>query len=264
MTPGPRATASSRAVFAGGFTPALALVTALLASACGGGGDGGAASSPPPTSPPNPPPSTLIQDAPRNCETRADYTLCVTVQDTRTRAETVGHMKEVYFEVYPQLVERFNRAAPRTVDFRIGPSDAIAGAGGTLVVYQTEWLLQHPQDYDVVVHEVMHIVQNYLSSPGWLTEGIADYVRYQYGTNNAAAGWQLQPPGTGSSYTDGYGTTARFLVWVEQRHGIELVNVLDGAIRGGSYVPGLWISYTGKTVDELWSAYLADPSIEPS
>ena len=98
-------------------------------------------------------------------------------------------MKERFFTVYPKLVERFNRAAPLSVYFVIGPSIYIASASGNTITYQGLWSLEHPQDYDVVVHELMHVVQSYVSSPGWLQEGIADYARYHYGVNNDAAGW---------------------------------------------------------------------------
>lgn len=238
-------------------------VCALLISACGGGG-GSTPTAPPPASNtdpnPNPPPaSTLITNPPRNCETQGDFTLCVTNHDTRTKPQTVAHMTQLFFDVYPRLVERFNAGAPRTVEFSIGPASFIAGASGNEVRYQTEWLLNQPEDYDVVVHEVMHIVQSYTTAPGWLTEGIADYVRHEYGVNNVAAGWSLQMPGAGSSYADGYGTTGRFLVWLEARYAIEFVDMLDTALRGGSYVSGFWVSYTGKTVDQLWQDYVADP-----
>ena len=241
-----------------------AWVWALLISACGGGGSTPAPTTPPPASNPNPnppPASTLITNPPRNCTTQGDFTLCVTSHDTRTTPGTVAHMQDLFFEVYPRLAERFNAGAPRTVEFSIGPANFIAGASGNEVRYQTEWLLDHPEDYDVVVHEVIHIVQSYTTAPGWLTEGIADYVRDQYGVNNGAAGWSLQMPGAGSSYTDGYGTTGRFLLWLEARYAIEFVDMLDTALRGGSYVPQLWISYTGKTVDQLWQDYVADPAL---
>lgn len=238
----------------------LALALALLLCACGGGSGG---SSPPVVEYTPPPPAVPVPTPPSStdCETRDVYTLCVTIQSAGVNPETVGHMKELFFSVYPLLADRFNRGAPLSVYFVIGPSTFIAGASGNSVMYQAAWLIAHPQDYDVVVHEVMHVVQSYSSSPGWLTEGIADYARYRYGVNNAAAGWQLQPPAAGQAYTDGYGTTARFLVWVEERYKVALVDALNAAIRGGSYEAGLWISLTGKSVDELWSGYVADPSL---
>ena len=50
-----------------------------------------------------------------------------------------------------------------------------------------------------------------------LTEGLADYARYKYGVNNAAAGWSLPNYASGQSYTNAYAVTARFLVWLELR-----------------------------------------------
>ena len=80
--------------------------------------------------------------------------------------------------------------------------------------------------------------------------------------NNAAAGWQLQPPASGNFYTDGYGVTARFLIWVEARYKVALVEALDAALRGGRYEGALWESLTGKSVDALWIEYFADPMLE--
>jgi hypothetical protein len=135
-------------------------VCALLISACGGGGGSTPTAPPPASNPdpnPNPPPaSTLITNPPRNCETQGDFTLCVTNHDTRTKPQTVAHMTQLFFDVYPRLVERFNAGAPRTVEFSIGPASFIAGASGNEVRYQTEWLLNQPEDYDVVVHEIAH------------------------------------------------------------------------------------------------------------
>jgi Peptidase of plants and bacteria len=237
----------------------LAMVSALLMSACGGSSSGSPdKSSPPPTvvpPPPPPPPPTV------DCETRDVYTLCVTIQDFRVSTGTVEHMTESFFDVYPKLAERFNRGAPLHVDFVIGPASFIAGASGNSVTYQASWLVLNPEDYDVVVHEVTHIVQAYTTAPGWLTEGIADYARYRYGVNNVRAGWNIRPPEPGQSYTTGYGTTARFLVWVEERYAVELANELNAALRAGEYQPGLWVTLTGKSVDALWADYVADPSL---
>jgi len=246
----------------------LALATALLTCACGGGSGSGTSNleTPPPSVAAPPPPSqaappTPLPEPTTECETRDVYTLCVTMQAGDISSDTVQHMKDRFFDVYPVLVARFNHAAPPSVDFVIGVTPNVAGASGHTVTYQAIWMREHPQDYDVVVHELMHIVQNYSSSPGWLTEGIADYARYRYGVNNEAAGWHMQFPNTGSIYTDGYGVTARFLVWIEERYKIEIVDAIDAAIRGGSYSGGIWITLTGKSVDELWTDYFYDPAL---
>ena len=219
------------------------------------------ANSPPPvTAVPTPTPTPPAQNPAPVCETRDVYTLCVTLQDTRVDPATVNRMEELFFNVYPRLVERFNRAAPLSVYFVIGPSEHIAYVIGNTATYRAEWLIENPDDYDVVVHEIMHVVQSYNSSPGWITEGLADYVRYYYGVNNAAAGWDLQMP-AGFSYTNGYGVAARFFIWVEASYDIELVEALDAAARAGSYQNVLWITLTGKGLNELWAAYLANPAM---
>ena len=83
--------------------------------------------------------------------------------------------------------------------------------------YSPRWLTDHPEDIDVVTHEVMHIVQDYHhdNDPGWLTEGIADYARYVYGVNNIKAKWALPNYTPRQSYENAYRVTARFLLWVQ-------------------------------------------------
>ncbi len=251
---------------AGGRLAAFAAAYALLVAGCGGGGSGSSnppAAQPPAQVPPPPVvPSTFIPNPVPDCQTRGEFKLCISVQDSRMPAETVEHLRERFFTVYPLLTGRFNRAAPRAVDFYVGNSTHIGVADGNHATYQVNWLLQHPEDYDIVVHEIMHIVEGYqwATTPSWLTEGIADYARFHYGSNNAASGWQLQMPAAGNSYTNGYGVAARFLIWLEARYDIELVEMLDTVLRAGTYDPSLWVSYTGKSVDTLWADYVADPA----
>ncbi|RYG28596.1 MAG: secretory protein, partial [Chitinophagaceae bacterium] len=111
-------------------------------------------------------------------------------------------------------------------------------------------------------HEVMHIVQSYNDGgEGWLTEGIADYVRFKFGVNNEKGNWSLPAFKQTQSYTNSYRVTARFLVWLEKHVRKSIVNEMDAASREGKYTPGLWKQLTGKTVDELWSDYAANPEI---
>lgn len=44
-----------------------------------------------------------------------------------------------------------------------------------------DWVKSQPNDFGMVVHELTHLVQRYPpGSPGWLVEGIADYIRAKY------------------------------------------------------------------------------------
>jgi hypothetical protein len=52
-------------------------------------------------------------------------------------------------------------------------------ANGQIVISSTH-LKDYPIVTGVLTHEMMHIVQSYPDGqPGWLVEGIADYVRWK-------------------------------------------------------------------------------------
>lgn len=194
-------------------------------------------------------------------------TLVFTNKDSSFSTETKQKMIDAFYDVYPAEMKRFNKDAAKRVVFVIDPAyKGVAATGGGVVRYNPKWLKDHLEDIDVVTHEVMHIVQNYGRSggPGWLTEGIADYVRYKFGVNNAAGKWTLPDYKEGQSYTNSYRITARFFVWLEEQGNKKLVDKLDAALRNHAYTPELWKEVTGKTLDELWSDYAKNPAVELS
>lgn len=187
------------------------------------------------------------------------------VNKTNGFNETVKQdMIDVFFTNYPRLVNDFNPDAQKEVAFRMEPSyDGVAYVFNGFATYGAAYMSNNPNDVDVVTHEVMHLVQSYAGgAPGWLSEGIADYVRYHYGLHNDRAGWSLPAYQSGQHYTDAYRVTARFLVWVEQRYDVDLVKTLDGLLRQGQYTEAIWAQRTGKTVDDLWAQYETDPQID--
>jgi len=133
---------------------------------------------------------------------------------------------------------------------------AVAGTSGATITIAAEWVKNHPDDYGMVVHELTHIVQAYpRPEPGWLTEGIADYVRYFHfepkvrltGINPAR-----------QSYRDGYRVTAIFLAWIEKTHDKSMVRKLNEAMRKSEYRYDLFKKHTGKSLDRLWADFLED------
>ena len=201
----------------------------------------------------------------RDSLTQKGYTLVFINQDPALSAVTKKHMVDAFYKVYPQEAKRFNPKTLRKVTFFVNPAyTGVAATGNGVVDYNPKWLRDHPEDIDVVTHEVMHIVQAYPngSGPGWLTEGIADYARYVYGVNNEAGNWKLPEYKEGQSYTNSYRTMARFLVWLDQHGYPKLVNQLDNAARTRTYTPEIWKQQTGKTLDELWAAYAAQPAVQ--
>jgi hypothetical protein len=196
--------------------------------------------------------------------TRGKYTLVIINDQPDFDPVTRQKMIEVFFTVYPQEAQRFNRETLKRVEFFIDPTyTGVAETGDGVARYNPQWLKNHPEDIDVVTHEVMHIVQDYRKyNPGWLTEGIADYVRYVYGVNNLRSEWILPAYKPTQNYTNAYRVTARWLLWVEKNYNKDLVDKLDDALRAGSYSPDLWVKLTGKTLDELWSEYGKSPALE--
>lgn len=199
----------------------------------------------------------------RDSTTRGKYTLVFINNQPGFDPVTRQRLIDAFFTVYPKEADRFNHQTLRKVTFFIDPTyDGVAETGAGVARISPDWLKKHPEDIDVVTHEVMHIVQDYEhDGPGWLTEGIADYVRYVYGVNNAAGGWTLPDYKPNQRYTDAYRVTARFLLWVEKNKNAHVVDKLDYAMRAGTYTPDLWVNLTGKSVDDLWTEYSQTPTL---
>lgn len=199
--------------------------------------------------------------------TKNGYTLIFTNNspDFATDAgnKVKDRMIDAFFKVYAQEAAIYNPKTATKVYFLMDPSyTGVAETGGAHVRYNPKWMLAAPTDLDVVTHEVMHIVQAYNGdNPGWLVEGIADFARYKFGVDNVGSGWSLPDYAAGQNYTDSYRITARFLVWLEKNVKPNLVKDLDAACRQGTYSDQTWKTQTGKTVDELWTAYTAEPSL---
>jgi len=191
------------------------------------------------------------------------YTLNVTDKNSGVAQSTVDAMVNTFFTIYPQESRDFNPSASKTVNIVLDPAyDGVAATANATETYGASYMISHPTDTDTVTHESMHIVQDYGSQniPGWMVEGIADYARYRYGVNNAAAGWSLGNYQSGQNYTDSYRVTARFLVWVEE-HYPGAVQRFDAALRGRTYSANTWNQVTGASVDTQWARYTQNPGI---
>ena len=173
-------------------------------------------------------------------------------------------MVKTFFKVYPELADAYNPKTAKTVTFVIDTVyKGVAETDNGKVTISSRWMHKHPEDIDVITHEVMHIVQDYGNStgPGWLTEGIADYARNQFGVNNAAANWTLPAYKPTQNYDNAYRVTARFLVWMDEKVKPGIVKELDKQLREHTFTDDTWKTLTGKTVDELWKTYAADPAV---
>ncbi len=133
----------------------------------------------------------------------------------------------------------------------------VAYAHNGKITISSEWLRKKPGDLDVITHETMHLVQAYPSGsgPGWITEGIADYVRYIYGVDNEGAGWSLPEYKEGQHYTDSYRITARFFFWLSLNYKKGMLSKLDKNMRNATYNDAFWQKETGYDLETLWQQY---------
>ncbi len=197
----------------------------------------------------------------------ADYQITIDYTDAPELKDWVEKkLQPTLDKWYPLIVkalpsEGYTAPAQFTVTIT-GDYNGVAVTMGTRVVCGVDWFRKNLDGDAVgaVVHELVHVVQQYgrarggTRNPGWLVEGIADYIRW----------FKYEPTPTGTrprnpdraKYTDSYRTTAGFLNFVVDKHDKEIVAKLNAAMRQGKYSDDLWKQYTGKTADELWEEYV--------
>jgi hypothetical protein len=174
---------------------------------------------------------------------------------------------EAFFKVYPVLVSTFNDKTTHEVvfvtDTIYNKPGNVAEASGNRILFSPKYMKAHPTDIDIVTHEGFHLVQGYGYSAGpvWLTEGIADYIRYRYGVDNIGSKWYLPAFKSTQSYKNSYRVTARFFEWIDQKIKPGVAVALDKELRAHTYTEATWAALTGKSVDELWADYAKEPEI---
>lgn len=207
---------------------------------------------------------TVLKAQHKEVTKQKGYTLTVINNDAQFENAVKAQLIQTFFKVYPSLIKTYNRNALKDIIFQIDTAyHGVAEAGGGVVRFSAAWFHKHPHDIDVVTHEVMHIIQNYPDNagPGWITEGIADYVRYTVGVSNASGGWQLPDFAPNHHYTNSYRIAARFFVWLEKNVKTGIVKTIDSAMRSKMFTENIWQQETGKTLEELWESYSNSPAI---
>jgi hypothetical protein len=179
-------------------------------------------------------------------------------------------LEPVMREWYPRLVKMLPSdgfVAPADVGVRLSESlRGVAETSGTRVQCAAKWFRANLQGEAVgsVVHELVHIVQQYgrarrenpnaTRSPGWLVEGLADYIRwflYEPQSHGADVVWMKQRRNLQLRHDAGYRVTANFLDWVTRKYDERIVPQLNAAMRAGKYQEDIWKERTGHTLEEL-------------
>jgi hypothetical protein len=189
------------------------------------------------------------------------YAITVDTSDVPEMAEYGKKVQQLSQEWYPKLLDMLPSDGFRphkTVKITINKTyKGVAAAGGNGIVAAQKWFTEHPEDLGAFIHELVHVVQSYrrvapggTRPPGWLVEGIADYIRFfRYEPESARP--HPNPNSEETRYDASYRVTGHFLNWAQGKYDKDLVVKLNAACRQGKFSPDLWKQYTGKTVEEL-------------
>ncbi len=174
-------------------------------------------------------------------------------------------LKPIVLLWYPKIAallpsEGYRPPANITFKFRNDMGKTPASAAGAGVNLNAPWFRGElkREACGAVVHELVHVVQNYwrpkskaAPTPGWIIEGIADYVRWFLYEPQSRGAEITKRNLTAANYDSSYRITGNFLNWVTEKYDKELVRKLNAAVREGKYAEQLWKDWTGKTLREL-------------
>lgn len=198
---------------------------------------------------------------------KGDYQLVFINKNSSFNPAIQKELIDTYFKVFPILVTTFNDKTPHDVLFVTDTAyQGVAEASGNRILFSTNYMNANPTDIDIVTHEGMHLVQGYAygSGPVWLTEGIADFIRYKYGVDNIGSKWflpDLRPEDNDIKYENSYRITARFFEWINQKIKPGLIIQIDKELRNHTYKQNTWVRLSGKSIDELWNEYAKNPKL---
>jgi hypothetical protein len=183
----------------------------------------------------------------------------------------------VLAEWYPKIVAMLpgeNYSAPKAVTVSIRPVNGVAFASGSRITANSAWLRRelNGEALGALVHEAVHVVQqwnrggrgnsDYKRPPGWLQEGIPDYIRfflYEPQSHGADLIWLQGRRNQTLNYDGMYRISANFLNYVVEKYDPNktLIAKVNAACREGRYTDELWAELTGKSLTDLndeWKA----------
>ena len=183
----------------------------------------------------------------------------------------------VLAEWYPKITAILSSdgfSAPTQFNVTLKPGNGVAATSGTRVTANSSWLKReiNREAIGALVHEEIHVVQAYgrggrgnpnsKRPPGWLVEGIPDYIRwflFEPQSHGADIVWMKARRNLSLNYNAAYRITANFLNYVVEHYGKQkdLITKINAACRRGEYTDDLWKELTDKPLVELndeWKA----------
>lgn len=187
--------------------------------------------------------------------------ITVDVTDAPEMKEWAEKVARICEKAYPMINEELKSDGfkPRTTISMTLKKDynGVAAASGGRITGSVKYFKDHPDDVGAMVHETVHCVQQYRTrnNPGWLVEGIADYVRFfKYEPGKLKP---LNPER--ARYNGSYKVTAAFLAFLTEKYDKDIVRKLNQSMREGEYKDEVFKVLTKKTLTELeeeWRAAL--------
>jgi hypothetical protein len=176
--------------------------------------------------------------------------------------EQLAPMTRKWYPKLVKLLESEGFEAPKwvTVTF-LANMEGVASTSGTNIQGAARWMRQELNGEAVgsIFHEYVHVIQSYghvrargeHRNPGWLVEGMADYLRwylYEPESRGAEIGKRSLPR---ARYDGSYRVTANFINWATVNFHRDLPYKLNAAMREGEYSEALWAKLTGHSLSEL-------------
>ena len=145
---------------------------------------------------------------------------------------------------------------PHNIDLTIQKSDeGIAFADSNAITVSSHWIEKYPEDIGLVVHETVHVVQLYPKfEPSWVTEGIADYIRWHLYEKKPLYWFPIGEDEKG--YEAAYRITGGFFLWIVIHKNEGFIKILNTYMKNGEYKDSIFFQYTGKDLDVLWQEYI--------
>jgi hypothetical protein len=167
---------------------------------------------------------------------------------------------------YPLIVKMLPSegfTAPKTFSIDFTESyKGVAATAGTRIMCDPRWYRGQlkREALGSIVHELVHVVQQYGNRatrkgtnrpPGWLTEGVPDYIRW-YLYEPESRGAEIRPQNAARArYDAAYRPSANFLNFVINKYDKDLIVELNTVLREFRYDAEIWKTRTGHTVEEL-------------
>ena len=175
-------------------------------------------------------------------------------------AVAVNVIRELYPK-YDKYLETEGHIPARAVTLRAQSTGPIGWNSSTTIGFNTTYIkpgANGEKDWGMIAHELVHFVQNYQGGegegvPGWITEGIGDYMRHAFFEPEKEM--RVVNPDK-ASYTNAYQVSAGFLMWLADEYDLEIVPKLNKVGRQRTYSNEIFVEYTGKTLDDLWAEYV--------